>query len=145
MTSTHNPDVTWHELRPYWEGTRAGELRFPRCDQCGDFQWYPEPMCGRCYSQSFTWVRVAPRGTVFSYTILRRSFVPELEPATPLPIVLIDIDEAPGVRLVTNVRGDGAVDGALRIGARVRIEFEDVGDAVLPIAVLEEAGGDTAP
>jgi uncharacterized OB-fold protein len=138
VTGRPGPDISWEELRPYWEGTRVGELRFPKCDECGTFQWYPEPMCGQCHAQSFTWVSVAPRGTVFSFTILRRSFVAELEDATPLPIALVDIDDAPGVRLVTNVRDSGAIDEELRIGVQVRIEFEDVGDAALPIAVVDE-------
>ena len=34
--------------RPYWEGTRAGELRVQRCRACRGWQWGPEWICHRC-------------------------------------------------------------------------------------------------
>ncbi|HXA95700.1 MAG TPA: zinc ribbon domain-containing protein, partial [Candidatus Dormibacteraeota bacterium] len=52
---------------PYWEGTRAGELRVQRCRRCREFQWGPEWICHRCLAFDLEWVTVVPRGRIYSW------------------------------------------------------------------------------
>lgn len=84
-----------------WEAALAeGVLRFPRCDRCGRWNWYPLPRCRNCGSADATWALVAPAGTLYSWTRVHRNFGGAA--VAPLPYItgIIDIDEAPGVRLV---------------------------------------------
>ncbi len=63
------------------------------------------------------------RGRVFSYTIAQHAFVPALGTATPYNVVVVELDDAPGARLVSNL-----VDTppeAVRIGMRVALVWEE--------------------
>lgn len=129
------PDTTWNELSPFYAGLRAGELSFPRCTHCERFQWYPQELCPRCGTPSLAWTAVTPVGTIYSWTVVRRPFLPEYASVMPATIGLIRLEDAPNVNLVANVIG--ADDRDLEIGEEVRIEFDDVGnDVTLPVAVV---------
>lgn len=122
------PDPSWPVLAPYWEHLAAGRLAFPACAGCGRFAWYPQPMCPRCQGMAFDWTPVEPVGRVFTHTILHRVFLPGFAETEPLPLVLVDVVGAPGVRLVTStVDGDRT---GLRVGADVRIEIREVAPGV---------------
>lgn len=129
------PDPLWPVLAPYWEGLRAGELRFPRCQNCGRFQWYPQPVCPACRGMDFVWEEAGFTGTIFSFVVLHRPFIPTFGSRLPLTVALIDIDGAPGVRLVTNVVGEQAHQ--VEIGCAAKIFLEEVHPSVvLPFVQL---------
>jgi uncharacterized OB-fold protein len=58
--------------RPYWEGTKAHELRLQRCRDCGRHIHYPRPMCPFCLSENLDWTVAKGTGKVHSYTVVRR-------------------------------------------------------------------------
>jgi len=90
----------------------------------------PRPMCPRCQSFESEHVRVSGRGTVFSYVIAHPPLLAAFMDRAPLPIVLVELDEDPQLRLVGNLDGDVS---ALRIGARVEVVFEAAApDVTLP-------------
>lgn len=129
------PDTSWRELAPFWEGLRRGQLMLPRCPRCGRFQWYPQAMCPGCRHIGLEWVPVAPYGRVYTYTILRRSFVPGFEGRLPLIIAFVEMEEAPGPRLITNLID--ADEDEVAVGAPVEIVFREVSPGVtLPFVRL---------
>lgn len=90
-------------------------------------------------SLEFTWEPVAPTGTVFSFTIVRRAMVAGSESSVPFAVVLVSLDDAPGVTFITNLLDDEQTKH-LAIGARVRLVFEDVEAGLrMPYAVIETA------
>jgi uncharacterized OB-fold protein len=127
------PDVDFVPLKPFWSGLQAGALRFPQ-SPCGRFQWYPQALCPACHSPHFDWVEVAPRGTLFTFTIVRHPFIPKFAPELPLCVAIVEIQEAPGVRLVTRMLSN-TPQTSLKLGADVAIGIVKVGDdAYLPFA-----------
>jgi uncharacterized OB-fold protein len=71
------------------------------------------------------WVTLSGAGTVFSYTIVRRSPFPDVDNFTYVPIV-VDPADAPGARLVSNLID---VDpGDVGIGMPVQVTFGDISD-----------------
>ena len=74
--------------------------------------------CGACQGTDTTWREVAPTGTVHSWTVTRQ----QLHPAFPVPytLVLVDLDELPGVRLVGHL--DGVPELAPGLACRARFE-----------------------
>lgn len=103
-------------------GLNTGELRFPKCGVCLRFHWYPMPRCVYCFSSKWEWQAVAPEASVYSWTIVRRAFSKEFDAHLPYTVALLDIRDAPGVRLIGNV-----VDVApehLSFGLRVRACFD---------------------
>jgi uncharacterized OB-fold protein len=108
-------------LAPWHDATEAGQLRFPRCDDCSAWNWYPLPRCRHCGSNSFQWTAVRPLGVLYSWTRVHHVFGEQA--AAPLPYVtgIVDIQDAPGVRLACLNWRDQADP---RIGATVRLDLE---------------------
>ena len=123
MTGFPLPAMT-DDTRPFWEACRRHELVVQRCAGCGTLRHPPAPVCWACRSLAHEWVRVSGRGTLFSYAVVHRAFLPELESQVPYTVAVVALDDAPGIRLVSNVI-DAAPD-ALRVGLPLEVVFEDV-------------------
>ena len=119
------PAIT-DDTRPFWESCARGVLSIQRCAGCGTFRHPPSPVCFRCRSFTHAWVAVSGRGTVFTFVVVARAFVPGLP--VPHNVVVVSLDDAPGVRLVSNVVD--VAPAALRIGLPVQVVFEDAGGGV---------------
>ena len=70
------------------------------------------------------------RGRVFSYTIAHHPVHPALVDRVPYNIVLVELPDAGGVRLVSNLV-DVPVE-EVAVGLEVEVLFEDQGDVTLP-------------
>ena len=115
---------------PYWEGARAGKLRLPRCQDCGEAHFYPRAICPHCRSANLEWIDAQGTGTVFSFTIVQRAPSPAFQSLVPYAVAIVALDEGP--HLMSNI-----VDAApetVRIGMRVSVCFMDLDDGTrLPI------------
>ena len=118
------PDVANESLKPFWDAATARRLVFPRCAACGVFCWYPRPKCPACGGVNFTWAEVGGKARLFSWAVVRRALHAPLKPIAPYVPIILEFDDAPGVRLVSRWIGD---IGELVIGREVRITFEDLG------------------
>lgn len=136
------PDVTWPPVAPFWAACARHELRFPRCRRCGRYQWYPRDLCGACLGDAFDWAEIPPTGTVYSYTVVRRAFLPGSDHRVPFTVLQVQFDAAPGVTLLTNLADEGDAP-AIRVGTRVVIAFTEVvtaqGTATMPYARVIDA------
>jgi len=107
---------------PFWDGVAANELRLPRCTGCGAFQWYPLAGVDHCAGATLEWTPVRAVGTIFTFTVVRRPFLPGSSKAdVPITSVLVELDDAPSVRLIGRLT-DGFDP---EIGMRVAGEFFD--------------------
>lgn len=125
------PDVDWPVAAPFWHAASVGELRFPRCDCCRAFQWYPVPVCPHCRARTWTWVPVGPEGEIYSFTVLRRAFLSGAR--VPTPVLQVRFPEAPGVTLVTTL-ADTDEMSRLAVGQRIRMEFVPAAGVSMPVA-----------
>jgi uncharacterized OB-fold protein len=96
------PDLDEPASAPYFEGAARGELVVTKCAACDRYVWYPEPKCPQC-GGPLEWVPVSGRGTLFSWAVVRRPFLPAFEDKVPFVTALVAIDEDPAVRLVTYI------------------------------------------
>jgi uncharacterized OB-fold protein len=127
------PDLEWTEVAEFWQGLTVGELRLPRCSACERFQWYPLPRCPACGAMKFHWVAIALTGTVYSFTVVRRPFIPGIEPFLPLKIIIVTPDAAPEIHVLALAGDEGATP--LGVGDSVAIGTRAVADGVfLPVA-----------
>lgn len=115
--------------QPFWDAAREGRLAAPRCGSCGTFRMPPTPFCPHCQSQSIDWVTLAGQGTVYSHSAVTRAIVPEMEPRLPYISAVVELADAGGVRLVTNVI-DVPV-AAVHIGMAVHVVWDDLGNGVV--------------
>ena len=113
------------ENRAFWQGGGGGELLIHRCRSCGRWFHPPAPVCPCCNGTDVGPEPVSGRGAVCSYTINRQAWTPEL--TEPYIIAIVELDEQPGLRFLTNIVGCPPAEVA--IGMRVRVSFlhcEDV-------------------
>ena len=129
------------ETRPFWTGGATGSLLIERCGTCRRWQHPPTGTCTECGGSAGP-EPVSGAGTVFTFTVNHQQFHPEVPP--PYVIAVVELSEQEGLRLPTNL-----VDcdpDEVRIGAAVRVRFEQHGEVFVPVFVLEDerSGRDAA-
>lgn len=116
----------------YWESAKEGRLTVQGFEGTDILQHPPSPVPE--VPGAGDWkpiaVPVSGRGTLFAFTILHQPFHPGFVGATPLVIGLTELDDAPGVRILTNIVAAGADE--LRCGMPMEVVFERRGDFALP-------------
>jgi len=116
------PHASSHLSVPFWEGCRAEELRYQRCEACGLANFPPTEHCRQCLSAELCWKPSDGVGEIYSWTVVHRPVTPGFQP--PYAPAIVTLDE--GYQMLTNVVGVAPED--LSIGMRVRVQFHAVGD-----------------
>lgn len=106
---------------PFWQAAKEERLVAPQCSRCGHFRLPPTPFCPACQSDQITWVELSGAAEVFSYAIVRG--LPWLPDITLVPVV-VDLQDAPGARLVSNIVGIDPAD--VHIGQQLRVAFHPI-------------------
>ena len=124
--------------QPYWDGCREGVLQLQQCRDCAEFQFYPRIMCSSCGGDNLNWQAVSGKGSVASYTIVRRGITADY-PA-PYVVALIDLHEGP--RMMSSVIGVAAE--SVLVGLPVEVTFTDWSEeiAVPEFRPVIQASGD---
>ena len=117
----------------FWTGGAAGELRFLRCDDDGTYVHPPQPRCPKCLGKSLTPSAVSGRATVHTFTVNHHAWIPGFDP--PYAVAIVEIDEQPDVRLMTNVVR--CAPDAVHVGMRVAVTFEQHDDVFIPLFAPE--------
>ena len=122
MTSAEERIITAPPVNPenerYFQAAKEGVLLVGKCNDCGEFHFYPRVLCPHCNSDKTEWVPAKGTGVIYSYSTMRRG--------APLPytIAYVTLDE--GVSMMTNI-----VDcdpDSLKIGDRVKVVFNNAED-----------------
>ena len=101
------------ENKPFFDAAQNGKLLVKRCTACGERHHYPRAICPFCGSDKTEWQDASGRGTIYSWSVLRR--VP-----APFALAYVTLDEGPTI--MTNIV-DCDLD-AIRIGQAVRLVFK---------------------
>jgi uncharacterized OB-fold protein len=113
---------------PYWEAAARGELVAASCEACGHARMPPTPFCPRCHHQGIHWVRLSGLATVYSYTVVERAIIPGMEEHLPYVPAVVEPDDLPGVRLVSNLVGMELTE--LRVGLPVRLTWHHTAQGI---------------
>jgi uncharacterized OB-fold protein len=123
---------------PFWAATARHELALARCSRCSSYAHPPDVVCPHCGSTEpdFTYASVSGTGTIRSWTVMRQSFLPGYD--VPFVLVDVELDVQPELRLIGRLLS-GETPG-LKLGARVRVDFEGVApDVSIPAFELADA------
>ena len=99
------------ETQAFWDAAAQGHFLIRRCKVCNRAHWYPRPFCPFCWGVA-EWVEASGRGTIYSYSVMRRA---------PEPYVVAYVTLAEGPTMLTNIV-ECDFD-ALAIGQTVRLKF----------------------
>lgn len=108
----------------FWLAAQLCEVAVCACANCGHVLHLPRSYCHICRSWTVEWKPVAPKACLVSWTVVEH----QVHPAFPVPytLVLVELDEAPGVRLAGYL--EGRPD--LRAGLPMRADFVAPADGV---------------
>jgi uncharacterized OB-fold protein len=109
----------------FFAAAASGRMAVCVCSACGHTVHLPRSLCDVCYSPT-EWKEVGPGARLITYTVVEQQIHPAFE--VPYTIVLVELDDAPGVRLIGHL--EGAVD--LPLGTAMTATFDRVDDVVIP-------------
>ena len=111
------------ETKPFWDAAAKGQLLIKVCTACKQPHFYPRTICPFCMSDKTEWKPASGRGTIYSYSVLKRAEV-------PYTIAYVTLEEGP--TMMTNI-----VDcdpDTIRIGQKVTVVFKPTdGGAPVPM------------
>ena len=113
------------ETRHFWEGTRAGELRLQRCDECRHAYFPPRPFCPKCASRKVSAFKASGQATLYSYVINHRP-----APGFTAPYAIAVVELAEGPRMMTNIVGCPQTPEALQLDMPLEVVFEKQTDEI---------------
>lgn len=108
-------------MQPYYDAAAEKRLVLPWCNSTERYFWYPQVTSPYSSSTDWTWRDVGPQGRIFSWTVVHHPFAEELVEKVPFVVALVELDDAPGIRLLSNIPIDRAEE--LRIGLPVIATF----------------------
>lgn len=106
----------------FFEAARRGEVAVYRCTGCDAVLHVPRKYCRHCGGWDGRWHVVSGSATLYSWTVVTH----QVHPAYPTPytVVLVDLDDLPGTRLVGSVPGTPD----LQPGQPMEAWFEELGE-----------------
>ncbi|WP_166903568.1 Zn-ribbon domain-containing OB-fold protein [Mycobacterium sp. DL440] len=114
---------------PFWAAAKERRLVAPQCADCGAFRLPPTPFCPNCRSKALNWVELGGEAMVYSFAVVHG--FPGIPDLVLVPAVL-DLPDAPGARLVSNIVDVAPAE--VSIGMRLRVDFTPIADGwKLPI------------
>ena len=126
MSTTELPNPAPYvapEMKEFWDATAEGRLLLRKCDDCGEFIWYPRPFCPSCGSDNTSWTEASGRGVVYTFTVGHRSVVPGYRDASPYVLAYVQLEEGP--KVMTNIVG--VEPDQVRVDMPVCVVFHDTG------------------
>jgi uncharacterized protein len=119
------------DTQPFWEATKSHELLYQVCNACFTVVFYPRSHCTNCTSLDLSWEKSKGQGTIYTYSIVRRSQHPAFRDLVPYVVAWVDLDEK--FRMLTNIVGVRDAATELHIGQRVSVEWLDYDAVSLPV------------
>jgi uncharacterized protein len=90
--------------------------------ECGHMQFPGGPVCSVCLGNRLRWHQTKGTGSLMAWADFHRAYWAGLRGDLPYRVCVVKLDEGP--LLVSNLPMD---DTGIRIGARVRVRFDDIG------------------
>ena len=110
----------------FFEAARRGELVVCVCQSCNAVLHLPRGFCHHCGGSQVGWKQVSGEARLYSWTTVVRPVLPSFP--VPYTVVLVELDDAPGVRLIGHLPGEPE----LTPGMPMRVHFEERDGVVLP-------------
>ena len=120
--------VPTEETKGFWSACKRHELVFPRCRGCGTYRHYTYLVCPECSSTDWELVRISGRGTIYSYIEVVHPPTPAYKDDVPYNVVLVEMEDAHGLRMMSNLVDFQPQD--LKIGTPVEVVFEDITEEI---------------
>lgn len=96
------PDTSNPIEAPFWTALGKGQFVIQHCRTCQCWMFPTRIRCAAC-GRTPEWTPVSGRGTIWSFTRVHPPVLPAFAALTPYPVVVVELEEQRGLRLVGNV------------------------------------------
>ncbi len=134
MPNRPQPIFPEPDTKHYWDGVKEGELRYQTCEDCKAVNFTPTAHCQACGSAKTKWNVSKGEGTVYTFSVVRQNRIPGFQELGAYAVAYVDLDE--GFRMLTNVVGVADPTKEIKIGQRVKVEYEKQDSGEYPIPVF---------
>jgi hypothetical protein len=86
-------------------------------------------LCPKCRRRRLQWVATAGRATLYTYTVNRKAWNPEVP--VPYVIGMVELPEQEGLRMTSNIVNCALDD--VYIGMPLRVTFEQQDECFIPL------------
>jgi len=109
------------ESEAFWQAANEGRYLVKKCRACDEAHYYPRRVCPFCQSDDTEWIEASGRGTIYTYSVMRRA---------PVPYAIAYVTLAEGPTVMSNLV-ECDLD-ALGIGQAVEVTFrqDEAGQAI---------------
>jgi uncharacterized OB-fold protein len=120
----------------FYREAAAGRVVVEVCESCATARHYPGGSCPHCGSPDRRWQTVSGLGSLYSFVVVHRIPLAFFSQRTPYAVGLVELDDAPKMRLLADLDVDPAL---ITVGMRLQAAFEPVDDehAVVVFEALE--------
>lgn len=122
------------DTEPYWRATSEHRLLYRVDPDTGEVVSSTRRQSGHPTDSNPQWRESAGIGTIYTFTVIRQHGQSYFRTRVPYVVAFVDLDE--GFRILTEIAADPAT---VRIGQRVRVDWEDHDDLSVPIFGLAES------
>ena len=110
------------DTEAFWNATKEHKLTYQVCGK-GHVVFFARAHCPNCGSRDMTVKESKGEGTVYSHSVVRLNRHPAFAALGPYAVAYVDLDE--GFRILTNLVGLADPVNEAKIGARVKVQWED--------------------
>ncbi|MEH7098084.1 Zn-ribbon domain-containing OB-fold protein [Neobacillus vireti] len=116
------------ETKEFYEGANRSELLIQKCDNCGEYVFYPRAICPKDMG-NLSFVKASGKGKILTYSIVRMDGMPRFKDMVPYAAALVELEEGPtiGTRIVVNNPEE------VFIGQEVEVLFEEQDSQKIPL------------
>ena len=101
-----------------------GAISVQQCDDCQTLQHPPDELCCGCQGGNLSFRECSGEGHIETFAVVHQAVHPALKDSIPYAVVVVSLDDAPGVNAIGNVLNCDPSEVA--IGQAVRAVFEEV-------------------
>ena len=112
----------------FWDGVARGELVIQRCNNCGMYIHEPLPHCRFCLSTDLGSAQVSGRAVLDTFTIVMQPYHPFFMSKVPYNLSIVELEEQPGLKMVTNVVDCDEAD--LTVGMPLVVTFREAAPGI---------------
>ncbi len=119
MSATEGPDAVFRSA------LANNEIVLPRCEDCGQYHFFPRVLCPHCHGTSISWHPASGRGRVHTTTVVRQ----KPEQGGDYNVCIVELEE--GVRMMSRVEGIAPGDVAIDLAVTAFVGEAEGAPAVL--------------
>ena len=125
--------------KPYWDSLKEHEMKIQKCNDTGQFFFYPRGQSPFTGSTNISWEPVSGNGEVYGFAVVptARSAWPGFE--APYTVAMVELEEGP--KLMTHIINVADEDDdaearlqtildTVKVGMKVKLVYDDVTDEV---------------